>query len=62
MAQSKGRGKPGPKPSGENKTVTSVALNSELYERTRRYAGTHETTMRQTIQMALSEYLQKREA
>ncbi|MBQ3301917.1 MAG: hypothetical protein IJH04_07235 [Eggerthellaceae bacterium] len=62
MAKTTARKKPGPKPSGESKTVTSVALNSDLYERTRRYAGTHETTMRQTIQLALSEYLQKREA
>lgn len=62
MAKTEARRRPEPKPSGEKKTVTSMALNSELYERTRRYAGTHETTMRQTIQMALSEYLQKREA
>ena len=62
MAKTTARKKPGPKPSGESKTVTSVALNSDLYERTRRYAGTHETTMRQTIQLALNEYLQKREA
>jgi hypothetical protein len=62
MAETIPRKKPGPKPSGESKTVTSVALNSELYERTRRYAGTHEMTMRQTIQRALSEYLEKREA
>ena len=62
MAKVVAKKKPGPKPSGESKTVTSVALNSELYERTRRYAGTHETTMRQTIQQALCEYLQTREA
>lgn len=62
MAKAETRRKPGPKPSDEKKTVTSVALNNELYERTRRYAGTHETTMRQTIQLALNEYLQKREA
>ena len=49
MADTIPRKKPGPKPSGESKTVTSVALISELYERTRRYAGTHEMTMRQTM-------------
>lgn len=62
MTKTTARKKPGPKPSGEDKTVTSVALNSDLYKRTCHYAGTHEMTMRQTIQEALSEFLGKREA
>ena len=60
--QSKTRKRPGPKPSDEKKRKTSVALNEDLYERTRQYAGTHMTTMRGTIEMALSDYLEKQGA
>ena len=59
--QNKVRKRPGPKPSEEKKHKTSVALNEDLYERTRQYAGTHMTTMRRTIEAALLNYLDKEE-
>lgn len=53
------RKRPGPKPSGIEKKVTSVTIEKELYERTRTYAGTHMMSMRDMIEAALEEYLAK---